>query len=159
MSAPTEQPDPKAPPSDRYGTAKKPDRPVARQRPDGMADETVAALGKISEALEAVEHARGLLYNFHRLAGTADLTLQEGVAGLRRSGHADLADEIDRVLVGRDVIPGHWTFQIVEGYDSHYWQVFRATEQWVREQLGAPQHLYEAEMKVDEQDSRTDDRS
>jgi hypothetical protein len=131
---------------------------VARQRPDGMSDETVTALGKISEALEAVEHARGLLYNFHRLAGTADLTLQEGVAGLRTAGHRDLADEVERVLVGRDVIPGHWTFQIVEQYDAQYWQVFRVTEQWVREQLGAPRHLYEAEMKVDEQGRRTDAR-
>jgi hypothetical protein len=159
MPAPAEPPTSDAFPSDRYGPAKRPDRSVARPRPDGMTDATVAALGKISEALEAVEHARGLLYNFHRLSGTADLTLQDGVAGLRTAGHAELADEIDRVLVGRDVIPGRWTFQIVEEYDSQYWQVFRATEEWVREQIGAPQHLYEAEMKVDEQDSRGGDQS
>ena len=156
MSAPAEQPLSTAP-SDLFGVAKKPDCPVARLRPDGMSDETVTALGRVSEALEAVENARGLLYNFHRLTGTADLTLQEGVAGLRAAGHPEVADEIDRVLVGRDVIPGHWTFQIVEAYDTQYWQVFRATEQWARDQLRAPKHLYEAEMKVDEQDSEGDE--
>jgi hypothetical protein len=122
-----------------------------------MADDTVAALGKVSEALEVVEQARGLLYNFHRLSGTADLTLQDGVADLRAAGHPEVADEIERVLVGRDVIPGRWTFQIIEEYDAQYWQVFRATEEWVREALGAPQHLYEAEMKVDEQESEGDE--
>ena len=45
------------------------------QRPDGVSDETVSGLGKLSEALEAVEAARGHLYSFHRLCGTADLTL------------------------------------------------------------------------------------
>lgn len=152
MSAPVEPPA-SSPPSHLFGIAKKPARSVARHRPDGMSDETVAALGKVSEALEAVEHARGLLYNFHRLSGTADLSLQEGVAALRCAGHPDLADEVERTLVGRDVLPGRWTFQIVEGYDSQYWQVFRATEQWLRDQLASPKHLHEAEMRVDEQDS------
>ena len=152
MSAPGEPPASTAP-SDLYGVAKKPDRSVARERPDGMSDATVGALGKVSAALEVVEQARGLLYNFHRLSGTADLTLQEGVAALRTAGHPDIAEEIERTLVGRDVLPGRWTFQIVEGYDSQYWQVFRATEQWARDQLGVPKHLHEAEMRVDEQDS------
>ena len=46
-------------------------------------DATVAALGKLSEALEVAEQARGLLCGFHRLCGTADLTLQEAVSMLR----------------------------------------------------------------------------
>jgi hypothetical protein len=150
MSAP-EDPDRSASPLADLESAKHPERPVARNRPEGMTDETVAALGKLSEALEVVEQARGLLYNFHRISGTADLTLQEGVADLRKAGHEPLADEIERVLVGRDVIPGRWTFQIVEGYDSHYWEVFRTVEQRARDHLGAPRHLVEAEMKTDEQ--------
>jgi hypothetical protein len=63
----------------------------------------VAALGKLSEALEVAEHARGLLYGFHRLCGTTDLTLQEAVGMLRDAGHAALADDIEQALVvGRD---------------------------------------------------------
>jgi hypothetical protein len=141
---------------DKHGTAKHPGRDVAKPRPPGLSDDTVAALGKLSEALEVVENARGLLYQFHRMSGTADLTLQEAIDRLRRAGHDDLADEIDECLVGRDVLPGLWTFQIVEGYDDNYWQVFRDVEQEARRRLGAPQHLLEAEMKHQEQHRRKD---
>ncbi len=116
-----------------------------------MSDDVVAALGKLSEALEAVEHARGLLYGFHRLCGTADLTLQEAVEKFRKAGLDDLADEIEQCLVGRDILDGRWSFQVVEAYDSQYWSVFRDVEQEVRKRMGADQHILEAEMKHAEQ--------
>ena len=118
------------------------------RRPAGLDDTTVEALGDISEALEAVERARGHLYSFHQLSGTADLTLQKGVAGLRRAGHVELAEEVEQDLVGRNVLPGMWTFQIVEAYDDGYWSVFRRYEKKAREMLaGGRRHLYEADMK------------
>lgn len=118
------------------------------RRPADLDDDTVAALGKISEALEAVERARGHLYSFHQLSGTADLTLQEGVEGLREAGHTELADRIETELVGRNVLPGRWTFQIVEDYDDGYWSVFRDHERQARESLaGGRRHLFEAGMK------------
>ncbi len=137
----------------RHGAASHPDRPVARQRPPDMSDATVAALGKLSEALEVVEQARGFLYGFHRLCGTADLALQAGVAMLRDAGHAALADDIEHTLVGRDVIPGYWSFQLVESYDTGYWEVFRDIEEHARAVLDVPvRHVFEAEMKKREQD-------
>jgi hypothetical protein len=140
---------------DKHGSAKHPDREVAKKRPDGMSDATVAALGKLSEALEVIENARGLLYQFHRITGTADRILREAVDDLGSAGHGDLAAEIDECLIGRDVLPGLWTFQIVEGYDSNYWQVFRDVEQAARQRLGGvPHHLFEAEMKHREQQPR-----
>lgn len=118
------------------------------RRPDGVSDATVSALGKLSEALEAVEVARGHLYTFHRLSGTADLTLGEAVDELREAGHADLADEVERELVGRNVVEGRWSFQIVEEYDDTYYSAFRALEQQARDALvGGRRHLFEAEMK------------
>src|SRR3954453_14201653 len=140
---------------DAHGSAKRPERDVAKQRPDGLDDATVEALGNLSEALEVIEVARGLLYEFHRMSGTADRTLQEAVDGLRKAGHAELADEIDEVLVGRDILPGLWTFQIVEGYDEAYYRVFKDVEQKAGRGLArAPKHLYEAEMKYGEQQPR-----
>ncbi|MFL6163240.1 MAG: hypothetical protein ACJ74U_13540 [Jatrophihabitantaceae bacterium] len=124
-----------------------------RRRPDGMTDATVAALGKLSEALETVEYARGQLYEFHRRSGTADRLLQEACAELAAAGHTELAEELNRQLVGRDVLPGMWTFQVVEGYEAQYWSVFRELEERVRTALGAQRHLYEAEMKYREQHS------
>ena len=46
-----------------------------RVTPAGVSDETVDALGKLSEALEACERARGHLYEFHQLTGSADIAL------------------------------------------------------------------------------------
>jgi hypothetical protein len=120
------------------------------QRPDGVTDETVSALGKLSEALEAVEAARGHLYSFHRLCGTADLTLGEAVEELREAGHTDLADRIGRELVGRNIIEGRWSFQLVEEYDDTYYSVFRTLEAQARSDLvQGRRHLFEAEMKED----------
>lgn len=120
------------------------------RRPDGTSDETVAALGKLSEALEAVEEARGHLYAFHRRSGTADLMLGDAITLLCEAGHDDLADDIELEVLGRNVLVGRWTFQIVEDYDDGYYATFRSWEQRAREQLvDGRRHLYEAEMKED----------
>ena len=106
------------------------------------------ALGKLSEALEAAEDARGHLYAFHRLCGRADLTLGEAVDLLRAAGHTELADCADRELVGRNVLEGRWSFQVVEEYDDIYYSAFRSLEQQARDELvGGRRHLFEAEMK------------
>ncbi len=119
-------------------------------RPDGVDDETVEALGKLSEALEAVEEARGHLYAFHRLCGRADLTLGEAVDQFRDAGHPDLADRLERELVGRNVLEGRWSFQIVEEYDDTYWSVFSTLEKQARDELvDGRRHLFEAQMKED----------
>lgn len=126
-----------------------PDGPdAAHQRPPGTSDATVEALGKLSEALEVIEHARGYLYGFHRLTGTADLALGEAVDLLRGAGHQELADRIDEEIVGRNVIEGRWTFQIVEDYDDNYYAAVKAMEKRARDELvEGKRHLYEAEMK------------
>jgi hypothetical protein len=118
-----------------------------RSRPD-LDDATVEGLGKLSEALETVEHARGLLYGFHRLTGTADKALQEAVDLLRTAGHTALADDLDRDLIGRNVIADRWTFQIVEDYDANYWTTFREFDARARAELSAgDRHVLEARMK------------
>ncbi|MFC7533660.1 hypothetical protein [Actinoplanes sp. GCM10030250] len=106
------------------------------------------ALGKLSEALETVERVRGHLYSLHQLTGTADFMLDEAVSLFRKAGHADVAERIEHELIGRNVIPGRWTFQIVEEYDDGYYTEFRAVERDARDQLAqGRRHLYEAELK------------
>lgn len=118
--------------------------------PDGVDDATVEAVGLLSESLEMVERARGHLYSFHQISGRADLKLGEAVDRLREAGHGDVADELDRELVGRNVLPGRWTFQVVEEYDDGYWSAFRSAERAVRDRLvGGRRHLFEAGMKED----------
>jgi hypothetical protein len=118
-----------------------------RTRPD-LDDGTVEALGKLSEALETVDQARGLLYGFHQLTGKADRLLQDAVGLLRDAGHSALADDLDRDLVGRNVVADRWTFQIVEDFDAHYWTTFRDFDARARTELAdGDRHVHEARMK------------
>jgi hypothetical protein len=118
------------------------------RRPDGVDDATVEAVGRLTEALETVERARGHLYSFHQLTGEADFKLGDAADLLREAGHAALADRLDREIVGRNVIGGRWTFQVMEEYDDTYWSAVRAAEREVREALvGGRRHLAEAELK------------
>lgn len=122
----------------------------AHRRPGGVDDNTVAAVGKLSEAMEKVEEARGHLYAFHRLCGSADLTLGDAVDDLRSAGHAEAADLLERELIGRNIIEGRWSYQVVEEYDDTYWSRFRELEARVRGELMAGRrHVFEAEMKED----------
>ena len=128
----------------------------AHTRPTGTSDATVAALGKLSEALEVVEDARGQLYDFHRKCGTADLALGEAVQMLRDAGHGELAERIDTDLVGRNILTGRWSFQVVEEYDDGYYAAFKEHEKAARDELmDGKRHVFEAEMK---QDRRTHGR-
>lgn len=119
------------------------------RRPDGIGDDTIDAVGKVSEALEFVERARGHLYAFHQLMGHADLTLGEACDDLRAAGHTPTADRLETELVGRNVLYGRWTFQVVEEFDDVYWTQFRKHELQVRDELQAGErHLHEAKMKA-----------
>jgi hypothetical protein len=120
----------------------------AHRRPAGLDDGTVEALGKLSEALETVERVRGHLYSLHQLVGEADFKLDAAVSLFMQAGHPMLAQRIEQELIGRNVVPGHWTFQLVEEFDDGYYAEFRALERDARDDLaGGRRHLYEAELK------------
>lgn len=119
-----------------------------------VAPETVAALGALSEALETVERARGHLYAFHQLSGTADRRLGEAIEELERAGHSGTAQRLAAELQGRNVVEGRWSFEIVEDYDDNYWTVFRRLEHEARQELAdGRRHLLEAGMKEERRTS------
>ncbi len=107
----------------------------------------MAAVGKLTEALETVEVARGHLYAFHQLTGEADFKVEDAIDALRAAGHAELADRLTRELLGRNVLPGRWTFQVVEDYEDTYYEPFRALERSVRGLTNGVRHVHEAELK------------
>jgi hypothetical protein len=130
------EPEGTLPPGDRWA------------RPDGVDDATVEASGKASEALEWVERARGHLYEFHQLMGRADFQFGDAADALRDAGHADLADVLERDVVGRNVLAGRWTFQVMEEFDDGYYAAVKDAEKQVRDQLlGGKRHVFEAELK------------
>ncbi|MEG3633397.1 hypothetical protein [Micromonospora palythoicola] len=117
-------------------------------RPARVDDTTVEALGELSKALETIHRVRGHLYSAHQLVGGADLTLDRVVELLRKAGHDEVANRVERELLGRNVLPGRWTFQIMEEFDDGYYAAFQEVERYARETLAdGRRHLYEAEMK------------
>lgn len=118
------------------------------RRPDGVDDATVDAMGKLGEAVEWVERARGRLYDFHQMCGHSDLLLGEAADELEDAGHADLAERLRTAIVGRNIIEGRWSFQVVEEYDATYWSAVRAFASEARDTLLAGRrHVFESEMK------------
>ncbi|RHA41019.1 hypothetical protein, partial [Cellulomonas rhizosphaerae] len=90
----------------------------------------------------------GMLYAFHRLVGRADAELGEALDQLEAAGHGDLADELRAQIVGRNVLDGRWTFQVVEEFDDGYYRAFGDAERRVRDELVAGRrHVYEAQLK------------
>ena len=119
------------------------------RRPAGATDAAVDAAGVMSETLEVVEELRGHLYALHRLTGKADFKLDDAVRLLRGAGADDLADEVATDLIGRNVLAGRWTFQVVEEYDDGYYATLRDLERRTRERLVAGRrHVAEAELKA-----------
>lgn len=125
--------------------------PGLDRRPPGASDEVVEAVGTYDEALEWIERARGRLYDFHQMMGHADAIFQDAADLLETAGHADLAGQVRRNIVGRNVLPGRWTFQIVEEFDDGYWDAVRSMGSELRDGLmDGRRHVFEAEMKAKE---------
>lgn len=125
--------------------------PGLDRRPPGVDDETVEAVGTYDEALEWIERARGRLYDFHQMMGHADAIFQNAADLLESAGHGDLAGQVRRDIVGRNVLPGRWTFQLVEEFDDLYWRPVRSLGSRLRDQLmDGRRHVFEAEMKAEE---------
>lgn len=118
------------------------------RRPDGVDDATIRALGRLTEALETAERARGHLFGFHQLIGSADVKLGDAADLFDLAGHHDFAERLRTELVGRNVIEGRWTFQVVDEFDAGYYAELRGLERDGRDRFaqGGP-HLYEAQMK------------
>lgn len=136
------------PPTTHDGTDE-PDGPgPEHRRPDGVSDEAVAAAGRLAEAVETIERARGHLYAFHQMTGYADEMFDDVAEGLRSIGRDDLADRIGTELIGLNVIAGRWTFQVVEEYDDGFYRTVLDLDRTIRDEVvGGRRHLMEAEMK------------
>lgn len=123
-----------------------PDEP--HQRPPQASDSTVEAVGKLSEALEWIERARGRLYDVHQLVGRADFLFEDAADLLEKSGNGELAQFVRTDVIGCNVLPGRWTFQIVEEFDDGYYRTVTDAERRIRDALmDGKRHVYEAELK------------
>jgi hypothetical protein len=118
-----------------------PDRHEADER-------VVEAIGKASEALEYVERARGHLYSFHQLMGRADIEFGNASEMLADCVLRTEADTVSTTVVGRNVLDGRWTFQVVDEFDDLYYTVARdVVRDLERDHLDGRRHVYERRMK------------
>jgi len=84
------------------------------------------------------------------MLGHLDFQMGDAVELLRKAGHGDLAELLEKEVVGRNVLDGRWTFQIVEEFDATYYEVFRdGLRHLERELVGGWPHVFESEMKED----------
>ncbi len=118
-------------------------------RDEPQSDAVIEAIGKASEALEYVERARGHLYSFHQLMGRADIEFGNASDMLAQCGLQGSASDLERSIVGRNVLEGRWTFQVVDEFDDLYYTVARdAVRNLERDHLEGRRHVYERTMKA-----------
>ena len=118
------------------------------ERPTGVTDATVEAMGKVSEAWEYVERVRGHLFSLHQLMGHADLVFGEAADLLDDAGHDDAGARVRDEVVGRNILDGRWTFQVVDEFDDLYYQpVLALVKELELDLIDGRRHVYEAEMK------------
>jgi hypothetical protein len=119
-----------------------------RHRPENASDELVGAVGKASEAFEYIIRARGHVYSLHQLIGRADFLLEEAADLLEKAGCPDDASRVRADVVGRNVLDGRWTFQIVEEFDESYYRVVEDVVDGLNERhMNGMRHIFEAELK------------
>ncbi len=102
----------------------------------------------LSKALETTERARGRALRVPPADRHCRLPGRDAVRLLREAGHGTEADLLEREVLGRNVIPGHWTFQIIEEYNRTYYQRFADLEHRLLHDLAQGRdHIQEAELK------------
>jgi hypothetical protein len=88
------------------------------------------------------------LYDFHHLIGRADFLMEDAAELLDDAGHGELAELLRTDVIGRNVLEGRWTFQIVEEFDDVYYDAAKGAETRARDELMAGRkHVYESELK------------
>jgi hypothetical protein len=118
------------------------------RRPAGVSDALVEAVGRLSEGFEYLERARGHLYGMHQLTGRADILFGDAADLLDACGQPEDAARVRREIVGRNVLDGRWTFQIVEEFDDVYYEPVRAIVRHLEaEHMDGRRHVFESELK------------
>ena len=123
-------------------------RAEANARPPGVDDDTLDAIRKLTEAVDTLERARGRLYDFHHLVGRVDFLFGDAADALERAGHAREAELVRGDVVGRNVLSGRWTYQVLEEFDDVYYRPVGQVDEAVRGRLvGGARHVFEAELQ------------
>ena len=95
-----------------------------------------------------MERARGHLYSLHQLIGRADILFEEAAELFLACGQDETAGTFRTEIVGRNVLDGRWTFQIVDEFNELYYQTVSEAVRDVEAKFhGGKPHVFEAQMK------------
>ena len=119
----------------------------------GGSDGPVRAAHELEVALEWVERAWGHLVAFHHEIGHAQGMMLEAARRLEAMGEDALAERVRRDLAPRDVLPGRWTYRIVDEFREGFLAPARAVEEDDRGRLaGGRRHRFEASLRDEHRD-------
>jgi hypothetical protein len=80
--------------------------------------------------------------------GSAESTLEEAEELIRKAGHTEIADAMDRDVLGQNPLPGMWSFQMVEAFDDGFYARTKGLHDRALDELvEGRRHIFEAEMK------------
>lgn len=113
----------------------------------GLTAEVREAMDAVEVACEWVERAFGSLLDAHHRTGRAQILLLEAADAMESLGRADHAARI-REVAARDVLPGRWTYRMVDEYRSLLIEPVRAMEEDVRADMtGGLRHVHEIDLR------------
>lgn len=119
-------------------------------------DATVDAVHQKEQALKWMERAWGCLLECHHNVGHAQLTMLDAVDKLDVAGHGEMAHSLRTTVATDDVLPGRWTYQVVDEFRVRLLEATRRFEADLRERLaGGVRHRHEARQKAKQQPAAT----
>ena len=78
----------------------------------------------------------------------SQLEKETGTQLLRKAGHTDIADAMDRDVLRQNPLPGMWSFQMVDAFDDGFYTRTKGLHQRALDELmNGQRHVFEAEMK------------
>ncbi|MEQ8835162.1 MAG: hypothetical protein RIB67_12060 [Miltoncostaeaceae bacterium] len=122
-------------------------RPSPEEVAAGLPPEVREAMDAVEVACEWVERAFGSLLDAHHRTGRAQILLLEAADAMEAVGQDAHAARI-REVAARDVLPGRWTYRMVDEFRAMMIEPVRAMEEAIRSDVtGGVRHVHEMDMR------------
>lgn len=116
-----------------------------------LTEAEIEALHHLQLGKENVHKAHGHLIEFHHKIGRSMDHFDEAASLLAASGSEEAADDL-RAVMDLGVVPGRWSWWVVDQFEDHFLETVLGAEREVRATVGGEssrRHLAEREMERD----------
>lgn len=104
----------------------------------------------LEQACLGSEHlyaAFGHLIEWHHQVGHGMAQFENVMVALRAAGHDDLADRLRDELLPAGVVDDKWSYEVVDAFREAFLDEIARFEADLRDELDAPRHVHERELK------------